>query len=94
MPMLLCARSGVDPGFIKGGAQIHCSEHANCVRRHNLAWRLGACPLENFEKLDPLRLNLRALLMVYYFHYFIERGAPAPWICPCRLYSGKYIKSF
>ena len=24
--------AGVDPGFIKGGAQIHCSEHDNCVR--------------------------------------------------------------
>ena len=27
---------------------------------------LGVCPPENFEKLDPLRLNLRALLMVRY----------------------------
>ena len=24
--------SGADPGFTKGGAQIHCSEHDNCVR--------------------------------------------------------------
>ena len=24
--------SGADPGFTKGGAQIHCSEYDNCVR--------------------------------------------------------------
>ena len=34
MPLLLCARSGADPGFTckRGGAQIHCSEHDNCMR--------------------------------------------------------------
>ena len=68
--------AGVDPGFIKGGAQIHCSEHDNCVRSTRSGMRsmpnlggLWACPPENFEKLDPLRLNLRALLMVCYFYY-------------------------
>ena len=56
--------AGANPGFTKGGgAQIHCSEHDNCVRSTQSAnlGGLGACPPENFEKLDPLRLNLRAL---------------------------------
>jgi len=30
---------------------------------------LGHVPPENFEKLDPQRLNLRALSMVCYFYY-------------------------
>ena len=35
----------------------------------------GACPPENFEKLHPLRLNLRAFLMIFnplvYLHIYI-----------------------
>ena len=30
----------------------------------------GGMPPEKFEKLDPLRLNLRAFLMVYSLDYF------------------------
>ena len=65
--------SGVDPGFTKGGAQIHSSEHNNCVQSTYSGMQsmpnlggLGHVPPENFEKLNPLRLNLRAFLMVYY----------------------------
>ena len=50
---------------------MHCSEHDNCVQSTHSGKQtmpnlggLGACPPENFEKLNPLRLNLRALLMV------------------------------
>ena len=61
----------------KGGAQIQCSEYDNCVRSTqsgmqsmpNLGGSGGMPPPENFEKLDPLRLNLRAFLIVCYFFY-------------------------
>ena len=53
------------------GAQIQYNEHGNCVRSTYSGMQsmpnlggLGACPPENFEKLNPLRLNLRAFLMV------------------------------
>ena len=67
--------SGADPGFRKGGgAQLCYCEHGNCVRSTqsgmqsmpNLRGSGGMPPLGNFEKLSPLRLNLRAFLMVYY----------------------------
>ena len=50
-----------------GGAQIHCSEHDNCARSTRSGMQSmpnlggsGGMPLPpgNFEKLDPLRLNL------------------------------------
>ena len=69
LELLLCHGAGADPEFTKGGAQIHCSEHDNCVRSMPNLGGMGACPPEKFEKLDPLRLNLRALLMVCYFYY-------------------------
>ena len=38
---------------------------ADCVRNMPILGGLGAYPPENFEKLDPLRLNLRVCLTVY-----------------------------
>ena len=68
--------SGTDPGFTKEGAQIHCNEHDNCVNSARSGMQSmpnlggsGGMPPGNFEKLDPLRLNLRALLMICYFYY-------------------------
>ena len=43
-----------------GGAQRHCSEHDNSV---------GSTHSGNFEISNPLRLNLRAFLMVYCLYY-------------------------
>ena len=60
----------------KGGAQIQCSEYDNCMCAEHTIWHAkhdksrgvwGHAPPENFEKLDPLRLNLTALLIVCYF---------------------------
>ena len=60
---LMCSRGG-SRIHKRGGAQIHCSEHDNCVRSTQSGMQsmpnlggLGTCPPENFEKLDPLRLN-------------------------------------
>ena len=55
VPLSLVLPSGADPGFTKGGAQIHCSEHDNCVRSTqsgmqsmpNLGWSGGMPPLKN-----------------------------------------------
>ena len=46
--IIITVCAGADPGFTKGGAQIHCSEHDNCVRSTrsgmpNLGG-LGTCP--------------------------------------------------
>ena len=72
---------GSDQGRIqdseKGGAQLCYCEHGNCVRSTqsgmqsipNLGGSGGMPPPENFEKLNPLRLNLKAFLMVYCLYY-------------------------
>jgi len=56
--------SGVDPGFTKGGAQIHSSEHDNCVQNtHSGMWSmpnlggLGACPLRKFWKIKSFEID-------------------------------------
>ena len=58
----------------KEGAQFCYCEHGNCVQSIYTIWDAkhaksrgvwGHAPPENFEKLNPLRLNLRAFLMAY-----------------------------
>ena len=73
---LCCMITGANPGFRKGGAQLCYCEHGNCVRSTQSGMQsmpnlrgLGACPPGNFEKLSPLRLNLRAFLIVYCLYY-------------------------
>ena len=55
---------------------------------------LGACPPRNFEKLSPLRLNLRAFLIVYSLYY--SKIAQCTIISPDKKYPNKrlwlYIK--
>ena len=58
------------------GAQLCYCEHGNCVRSTQSGMQSmpnlggsGGMPPGNFEKLSPLRLNLRAFLMVYCLYY-------------------------
>ena len=63
----------------KRGAQLHFSEQGNCVQSTQSGMEsmpnlggLGHALPENFEKLNPLRLNLRSFLMVCCFYYVFQ----------------------
>ena len=56
--------AGADPGFTKGGAQIHCSEHDNCVRSTQSGMQSmpklggsGGMPPRKFWKIRPSEIE-------------------------------------
>ena len=57
--------------FVTVSMVIVCAKHTIWHAKHAKprgVW--GHAPPENFEKLNPLRLNLRAFLMAYCLYYF------------------------